>query len=112
MTRRTDAFDDFDFTGFWDESRYAMTSYTEPAPSDELVADVEAELGFRLPDAYVELARRRNGGPLRRNCFLVEGTGWSEGFVMVMISSCSTTGSAGRGVSPASCMSIRNAGIA
>jgi hypothetical protein len=40
----------FDFEGFWDDREYALKSYIEPAPSDELIASIEEELGgFRLP---------------------------------------------------------------
>ncbi|MDR1633582.1 MAG: SMI1/KNR4 family protein [Bifidobacteriaceae bacterium] len=72
MTRRhaTGHFKDVDFDGFWDQSDYAREHeaqyYTEPAPSEELVAQIEAELGFRLPDAYVEFAGIRNGGMVAR----------------------------------------------
>lgn len=76
--RTTGHFDGFNFDGFWDESQWSQ-KYTEPAPSDELIAEVEAELGFRLPDAYVELARLRNGGSLERCCFpMDEPTSWAE----------------------------------
>lgn len=51
----------------FDDSAYGREKYTEPAPSDELVAEVEAELGYRLPAAYVELCRTRNGGTAERS---------------------------------------------
>ena len=38
-------FEGFDFTDFWDDSDYAKKEYIEGAPSDELIADVERELG-------------------------------------------------------------------
>ncbi|WP_318784849.1 SMI1/KNR4 family protein [Actinophytocola algeriensis] len=41
----------------------------EPPPSDELIASIEEELGgYRLPAAYVDLARGHNGGMVRRCC--------------------------------------------
>jgi hypothetical protein len=43
-------FDGVDFEGFWDDGEYSHENYREPAPSDELVAEIEAELGYRLPD--------------------------------------------------------------
>lgn len=68
----------------FDDSEYGREKYTEPAPSDELVAEVEAELGYRLPAAYLELCRTRNGGTLRRNCFPTEGVHvWAEDHVAV-----------------------------
>lgn len=71
-TRTTGHFDGFALEGFWDDHEYYATNYTEPAPSEELIAEIEAELGYRLPDAYVELVRLpggRNGGGTKRCCY-------------------------------------------
>jgi hypothetical protein len=57
----------FDFRDFWSSGEYADT-LTEPAPTEETVSQLESELGYRLPAAYVELARNRNGG-LPKNCY-------------------------------------------
>jgi len=79
------AFEGFDFEGFWDDCEYALERYVEPAPSDELIASVEAELGgFRLPAAYVALARMHNGGLLKRNCHpMDEPTGWAQDHIAI-----------------------------
>jgi hypothetical protein len=62
------AFEGVDFDGFWDDCEYSLETYVESAPSDELIASIEEELGgLRLPAAYVELARMHNGGMLKRN---------------------------------------------
>ena len=72
VRRRTGSFTAEDLDGLWsDDVRNAQTR-PEPPPSDELVAEVEELLGYRLPDAYVELCRLHNGGGLRRGCFPVE----------------------------------------
>lgn len=74
--RTTGHFEGVDFEGFWDEGEYSKENYTEPPPSDELIAEVEAELGYRLPDSYVELARMpggRNGGMVERPHYPVDG---------------------------------------
>jgi len=78
------AFEGFDFEGLWDDSEYSL-QYVEPAPSDELIASIEEELGgFRLPAAYVELARMRNGGALKRNRHpMDEPTGWAEDHIAI-----------------------------
>lgn len=71
-TRTTGHFDGFDLGGFWDDHEYYAANYTEPAPSDDLVAAVEVELGYRLPDSFVEFARlpgSRNGGGAARCCY-------------------------------------------
>src|SRR5690606_38177146 len=51
-----------DLDAFWDDSEYALAEYVGDPPSDELVASVEAELGYRLPASYVALMRTHNGG--------------------------------------------------
>ena len=79
------AFEGFDFDGLWHDSEYSSESYVEPTPSNELVASIEEELGgFRLPSAYVELARSQNGGTLRRNCYpMEEPTGWANDHIAI-----------------------------
>ncbi|MCL2652734.1 MAG: SMI1/KNR4 family protein [Propionibacteriaceae bacterium] len=80
MTERmTGFFDGMDFTGFWNDHPYYAKNYTEPAPSDELIADIEAELGFRLP-----VARIRNGGGVARDAFpMTVPTNWADDHVRV-----------------------------
>ncbi|NIK79050.1 hypothetical protein FHS15_004196 [Paenibacillus castaneae] len=46
-------------TGFWNESDY----YTNPiSVTEEMALEAERSLGFKLPMAYVELIRVKNGG--------------------------------------------------
>jgi hypothetical protein len=42
-------FKDFDFTNFWDNSEYAIKSYQENYPTDEIIDSIEKELGYKLP---------------------------------------------------------------
>jgi len=79
------AFAGFDFEGLWDDCEYSLKNYVEPAPSDELIASIEQELGgFRLPAAYVELARMHNGGLLKRTRYpMHERTGWAEDHIAI-----------------------------
>ena len=42
-------FEGFDFANFWEDSAYALKEYVSEAPSDELIASVEQELGYKLP---------------------------------------------------------------
>ncbi len=73
-----------DLEGLWDEAEYYAENYTEPAPTPEQVAAVEARLGVRLPTAYVELAQHRNGGGLARGaCPSPSRTTWAEDHVGV-----------------------------
>lgn len=78
-------FSDDDLAGLFDDHAYGFESYTEAAPSDELIAEVETELGYRLPAAYIELCRTvRNGGTLDRSCFPTTGVHvWAEDHVAV-----------------------------
>ena len=62
-------FEGFDLLGFWEESDYAQETYTEASPTDALIAEIEAELGYRLPGAYIALMRSRNGGIPRNTAF-------------------------------------------
>lgn len=54
----------FDPADLWEESAHAEREYVEAAPSDQTVATVERNLGYRLPAFYVQLARSHNGGTL------------------------------------------------
>lgn len=52
--------------------------YTGPPLDDELVRRAEATLGVRLPAAYLDALRERNGGVLRRRLYLTEfATSWA-----------------------------------
>lgn len=58
--------------------------YREAPSTAELVTEVEAELGFRLPRAWVALAAFRNGGRLARTAFPTSvPTGWADDHVAV-----------------------------
>ncbi|MFG6501945.1 SMI1/KNR4 family protein [Microbacterium sp. P05] len=79
----TGAFDGIDLDGLWNTSR-DDNNYGEPAASDQLIASVEAEIGFRLPDAFIELSHNRNGGLLARGVFpTTVPTGWADDHVAV-----------------------------
>lgn len=71
-------FKDFDFTGFWDDCDYALKEYVSEAPTDELIAEIEAELGYKLPASYIHLMKQHNGGIPVNTCFPTETpTCWS-----------------------------------
>jgi len=61
--------DDFDFEGFWNDSKYSLEKYVGRTPTDEDIAEVETELGYRLPASYKALITKHNGGLLAKNCF-------------------------------------------
>lgn len=71
--------DDIDLQAFWDDSAYARKEFTDVPPSDALIAELEAELGYRLPASYVAFMRRHNGGTPHKCCFPTEEpTSWAE----------------------------------
>jgi len=79
-----EAFHDFDFADFWDDNDYSLREYVDSPVTPDMVALVERELGYKLPSAYVELARRHNGGMVARDSHPVRtGTSWAEDHVSV-----------------------------
>ena len=61
---------DFDWTEFWNDVDYAFESYIGKPVTDEDIKDAEAELGYTLPAAYIELLKNHNGGVVKKNCFI------------------------------------------
>ena len=77
-------FEGFDLTNFWDDSMYALKEYVSDPPSDELIASVEEELGYKLPAAYIWLMKQHNGGIPVNTCYPCdEPTCWAEDHVAI-----------------------------
>ncbi|MEK3718283.1 Imm51 family immunity protein [Paenibacillus sp. FSL R7-0333] len=69
---------------FWEDSDYALKSYVSPLPSEELIASVEEELGYKLPASYIAMMKQHNGGVPLNTCFPVnEPTSWSADHVAI-----------------------------
>lgn len=82
--RSTGHFEGTDLDEFWDDIGYSLDNYVEPVPTVALIASVEAELGYRLPDSYVELMRMHNGGMVVRSCHPTgEPTTWAEDHIRI-----------------------------
>ncbi len=82
--RHCKAFGDFDTTDFWDNSKYAKEEYVGEPLTDDLVASIENELGYKLPQAYIELMKCQNGGtPRLTNHRIKEPTSWAEDHVAI-----------------------------
>lgn len=64
-------FENFDFSKFWEQSDYATEAYVDEPLTPELLASIEAELGYKLPAAYVALAMNQNGGLPLNECHRV-----------------------------------------
>ena len=77
-------FDGFDFSDFWDDDEYAKENYVDDAPSDDLIAEIEKELGYKLPESYIWLMKRHNGGIPAKTAFPVnESTSWSDDHIAI-----------------------------
>lgn len=77
-------FADFNFSDFWDNSDYARAEYVSEPPTTELIASVEAELGYRLPDSYIAMMTLQNGGIPKKNCYpTTVPTSWAEGHIAI-----------------------------
>ncbi|MEK3696355.1 Imm51 family immunity protein [Paenibacillus sp. FSL R10-2199] len=69
---------------FWEDSDYARKEYVSAPPSDELIASVEQELGYKLPSSYIAMMKQQNGGIPRNTCFPVEeSTSWAEDHIAI-----------------------------
>lgn len=69
---------------FWDDSEYALEEYVSEPPTDEMIASIEKELGYKLPASYIAMMKRHNGGIPLRTCFpMDEPTSWSEDHVAI-----------------------------
>jgi hypothetical protein len=77
-------FKDFDFSNFWNDSQYSLREYVDDPPTDELINSVEQELGYKLPDSYIELMKMHNGGMPYNTCFPTnERTSWASDHVAI-----------------------------
>lgn len=77
-------FDGINLSDFWDESDYAEEEYTCSEPDDELIAEIEQELGYKLPESYIWLMKLHNGGIPIKNCFPTDSpTSWAKDHVAI-----------------------------
>ncbi len=77
-------FDNFDFTNFWEDDAYALREYVSEPPSDELIASIEQELGYKLPASYIWLMKQHNGGIPADTCFPTDcSTSWADDHVAI-----------------------------
>jgi len=73
-----------DFSRFWERSDYADENYVEAPPTAEMIASIEEELGYKLPEDYIWLMQRQNGGIPVHTCFPTAiPTSWAEDHVAI-----------------------------
>jgi hypothetical protein len=74
----------FDLSSFWKPSQYAAENYVDGSPTPETVKAVERQLGFKLPAAYIELAKVQNGGFPRHTSYRTDQpTSWATDHVAI-----------------------------
>lgn len=66
-----DIFEDFDFDTFWQDSDDARQKYMGGPVTREVVAIVERELGYKLPQSYIDFMGYQNGGLAKRSLFVI-----------------------------------------
>ncbi|CAH0525784.1 SMI1/KNR4 family protein [Vibrio hippocampi] len=77
-------FIDFDLNSFWEDGDYSRKNYVDVFPSDELIKEVESELGYKLPIAYLDFMKSQNGGIPNNNSFpCKEETSWAPDHVAI-----------------------------
>jgi len=68
---------DIDLASFWEPNTHG-DSHDQP-PDDQLIAELEQALGYRLPASYIAFMKRHNGGRPQLSCFPTEEfTSWAE----------------------------------
>lgn len=77
-------FENFDLSDVWQPNTYADANYKEAPFTPEILAAVEAELGYKLPQSFIALMAVQNGGVFRNTCFpTTQENSWSEDHVAI-----------------------------
>ncbi|MCL9782108.1 SMI1/KNR4 family protein [Vibrio sp. S4M6] len=64
---------------FWEDSDYAREEYVSEPFNDETLTQVEKELGYKLPESYINLLKTQNGGiPINTCAPSNEPTSWAS----------------------------------
>jgi hypothetical protein len=80
----TETFEAFDFLTFWDNDDYSRKQYIGADVTDEMIQEAESELGYRLPQSYIEFLKQQNGGtPKNTNHHTKEPTSWADDHVAI-----------------------------
>lgn len=74
----------FNFDEFWDDDYYSIEEYISKPVTDKEIKAVENELGYKLPNSYIELMKLHNGGRVLKNCYpLSQPTSWADDHIQV-----------------------------
>lgn len=75
-------FDNINLDEFWDDSDYALEEYVLNPVTDRYIQEIEHELGYKLPESYIYLMKKHNGGiPKNTCCPCKETTSWADDHV-------------------------------
>ncbi|STY34757.1 SMI1/KNR4 family protein [Listeria fleischmannii] len=77
-------FEGLDLKTFFNNS-YGKDEYLDVYPTDEIIQEVETELGYKLPASYIYLMRHaQNGGiPFKESFPTNEATSWAEDSIAI-----------------------------
>ena len=77
-------FENFDLSNVWEANSWADKDYKEAPFTPEILAKVEAELGYKLPQSFIALMAVQNGGMFRNSCFpTTQVNSWSDSHVAI-----------------------------
>lgn len=77
-------FEGFDFSSFWINDKYSREVYIGAEVTGEMIQEVEATLGYKLPQSYIELIKHQNGGTPKNTSYRTnEATSWAEDHVAI-----------------------------
>ncbi len=75
-------FEKINLEEFWDDDEYALEAYVSLDVTDEMIQEVEQELGYKLPASYIYLMKKHNGGiPKNQYCPCDTPTTWADDHV-------------------------------
>lgn len=63
-------FEGIDFDNFWNNQKYYLENCVGNKLDDETIRYVEKELGYKLPESYIELMKIQNGGAPIKNTWI------------------------------------------
>ncbi|CAN7241831.1 MULTISPECIES: SMI1/KNR4 family protein [Bacillaceae] len=77
-------FENFNVDIFWDDSEYAKKEYISKPPTNEVINKIENDLGYKLPESYIWLMKKHNGGTPINNCFPTNTpTSWANDHIAI-----------------------------
>ncbi len=80
----TNIFADFDFSSFWNNTDYAKEEYIGAKVTDQMLEHFQANLGYTLPQSYIELIKHQNGGiPKNLSHRTAEPTSWAKDHIAI-----------------------------